>query len=78
MARLAGLPDSVLGRAKKILRALGEEAGKPAVVSAVEDDQVSFAAMGEAEAIAALRRTQVDSLSPIEALNLLYELKQKL
>jgi len=78
VARLAGLPDSVLGRAKKILRELEEEAGKPAAVSAVEDDQVSFAAMGEAEAIAALRRTQVDSLSPIEALNLLYELKQKL
>ena len=78
VARLAGLPDSVLGRAKKILRELEEEAGKPAAVSAAEDDQVSFAAMGEAEAIAALRRTQVDSLSPIEALNLLYELKQKL
>ena len=34
--------------------------------------------MSEAEVVAALRRTQVDSLSPIEALNLLYELKQKL
>ena len=78
VARLAGLPDSVLGRAKKILRELEEEAGKPAAVTAVEDDQVSFAAMGEAEVVSALRRTQVDSLSPIEALNLLYELKQKL
>ena len=34
--------------------------------------------MGEAEAIDALRRAQVDSMSPLEALNLLYELKQKL
>ena len=39
---------------------------------------MSFAAMGEAEVIDALRRAQVDSLSPLEALNLLYELKQKL
>ena len=78
VARLAGLPDSVLGRAKKILRELEEEAGKPTAVVAAEDDQVSFAAMSEAEVVAALRRTQVDSLSPIEALNLLYELKQKL
>ena len=33
---------------------------------------------GEAEVIDALRRAQVDSLSPLEALNLLYELKLKL
>ena len=43
-----------------------------------EEDQVSFTAMGEAEVIDALRRAQVDSLSPLEALNLLYELKLKL
>ena len=77
VARLAGLPDTVIGRAKKILRELEEEAGRPAPVVA-EEDQVSFAAMGEAEAIDALRRAQVDSMSPLEALNLLYELKQKL
>ncbi len=77
VARLAGLPDTVIGRAKKILRELEEEAGRPAPVAA-EEDQVSFAAMGEAEAIDALRRAQVDSMSPLEALNLLYELKQKL
>ncbi len=77
VARLAGLPDSVVGRAKKILRELEDESGRPAPV-AVEEDQVSFAAMGEAEVVDALRRAQVDNLSPLEALNLLYELKQKL
>ncbi len=78
VARLAGLPDTVVSRAKKILRELEEESGRPLAPAAAEDDQVSFATMGESEVIAALRRAQVDSLSPIEALNLLYELKQKL
>ena len=77
VARLAGLPESVVSRAKKILRELEDESGRPAP-TVVEDDQMSFAAMGEAEVIDALRRAQVDSLSPLEALNLLYELKQKL
>ena len=77
VARLAGLPDSVVSRAKKILRQLEDESGRPAPAT-VEEDQMSFAAMGEAEVIDALRRAQVDSLSPLEALNLLYELKQKL
>ena len=77
VARLAGLPESVVSRAKKILRELEDESGRPAP-TVVEDDQMSFAAMGEAEVIDALRRAQVDSLSPLEALNLLYELKPKL
>ncbi len=40
--------------------------------------RVSFAAMPESEVIDALRRCQADTLSPLEALNLLYEWKQKL
>ena len=43
-----------------------------------QSDQVSFAAMGEAEVLDRLRRAQVDAMSPLEALHLLYELKQKL
>ena len=37
-----------------------------------------MAALGEAEVIDRLRRTQAETLTPLEALNLLYELKQKL
>ena len=77
VANLAGLPAQVVNRAKKILRQLEEEAGKPAPVEQSED-QVSFAAMAESEVAEAIRRCQVDTLSPLEALNLLYELKQKL
>lgn len=77
VARLAGLPDQVLGRAKKILRELEEESGRPHVT--VDDsDQMSLTALSEAEVIDTLRRAQVDTLSPLEALNLLYEIKKKL
>ena len=78
VAKLAGLPDQVVSRARKILRQLEEESGRPTAPVVQESDQVSFTAMGEAEAIDQLRRAQVDTMSPLEALNLLYELKQKL
>ncbi|MBE6989761.1 MAG: DNA mismatch repair protein MutS [Ruminococcaceae bacterium] len=78
VAQLAGLPQQVVSRARKILRQLEEEAGRPAAPGQQPDDQVSFAAMAESEAVEALRRCQVDTLSPLEALNFLYELKQNL
>lgn len=78
VARLAGLPDGVISRAKTILRELEEQAGKPAPVPVQEEEQVSLTAVSEREVLDRLRREQVDTLSPLEALNLLYELKQKL
>ena len=78
VAKLAGLPDAVVSRARKILRQLEEESGRPAAASAPREDQVSFAAVAESQVIDRLRRTQVDSLTPLEALQLLYELKKKL
>ena len=77
MAHLAGLPRQVIDRARTILTELEDEAGKPHA-PAVEEDQVSLEAIAEAEVIDALRRTQMDTLSPLEALNLLYEVKKKL
>lgn len=78
VARLAGLPSTVVNRAKKILRQLEEEAGRPAPAVQAQEDQVSLTALSEGEVIDQLRRAQVDTLSPLEALNLLYELKKKL
>ena len=37
-----------------------------------------YKGLSEAEVIDRLRRTQPDTLTPIEAMQLLYELKQKL
>ena len=78
VARLAGLPEGVIGRAKTILRELEEQAGKEPAPLRQEDEQVSLTAVAEEEVLARLRREQVDTLSPLEALNLLYELKSKL
>ena len=77
VAKLAGLPDSVLKRARAILEELESQSGRPAP-AAPPEDQLSLSAMAESEAADTIRRTQVDSLSPLEALNLLYELKRRL
>jgi len=78
VAKLAGLPKQVVDNARIILEELEQQAGKPQRPMISEDDQVSLEALGESAVIDALRRTQVDTLSPLEALNLLYEWKQKL
>ena len=77
VAKLAGLPDSVLKRARAILEELESQSGRPAP-AAPPEDQLSLSAMAESETADTIRRTQVDSLSPLEALNLLYELKRRL
>ncbi|MCI8809374.1 MAG: DNA mismatch repair protein MutS [Oscillibacter sp.] len=77
VAKLAGLPDGVLQRARKILQELEADSG-PRVLPRQEPDQVSLTAIGEGEVLDALRRCQPDALTPIEAMSLLYELKQKL
>ena len=79
VAKLAGLPDTVVKNARSILRDLEEGAGhKPQLLTAPVTDQMSMEALGEAEVIDRLRRTQVETMTPIEAMTLLYELKQKL
>ncbi|MBE6939914.1 MAG: DNA mismatch repair protein MutS [Ruminococcaceae bacterium] len=77
VARLAGVPEEVLRRAKTILQELETAAAVPHAAP-VQDDQISLTAVAEEEVLSRLRREQVDTLSPLEALTLLYELKQKL
>jgi len=78
VARLAGLPERVLRRAREILSELERENGVQYTQPRQESDQVSLEALGEGEVLAAIRRCQVETLTPIEAMQLLYELKQKL
>ena len=78
VAKLAGLPDKVVQRAKAVLAELEAENGVQYVAARKEADQVSLDAIGEGEVLDALRRCQPDTLTPIEAMSLLYELKQKL
>ena len=78
VAKLAGLPEKVVQRAKVILKELEDENGVQYVAARKETDQVSLDAMSEGEVLDAIRRCQPDTLTPIEAMGLLYELKQKL
>ncbi len=78
VAKLAGLPGGVVSRANAILKELEESGGTTYRAPIREEDQCSLAALGEAEALDLLRRAQPDTMSPIEAMQLLYEIKQKL
>ncbi len=78
VAKLAGLPDSVLTRARNILRQLEE--GGMAVSRPVpqEEAQVSMGDMTANEILHRVEQVSLDTLTPIEAMNLLYELKKLL
>ena len=79
VAKLAGLPEGLIRKARTILKDLESQSGhQTPLLAAPQTEQVSMAALGEAEVIDRLRRTQAETLTPLEALNLLYELKQKL
>ena len=79
VAKLAGLPEAVVKKARTILKDLESQSGRtPPLLAAPQAGQVSMEALGEAEVIDRLRRVQPDTLTPIEAMSLLYELKQKL
>ena len=77
VAKLAGLPNEVVKRANVILKEL-EQGGAYQAKPREETEQVSLDSIGEAEVLSAIRRAQPDTMSPIEAMQLLYELKQKL
>ncbi len=79
VAKLAGLPDKVIKRAKAILKELETQSGHtPQLLTASKEEQVSMEVLAEDEVIDRLRRTQPDTLTPMEALTLVYELKKKL
>ena len=78
VANLAGLPPKVIRRAREILAELERQDKAPKQTSAREEPQVSLTALGEEEVLATLRNTQLESLTPLQAMNLLHELKSKL
>ena len=63
---------------EQALRELEEENGVSYAPPRREEDQVCLSAVAEGEVLDALRRCQTDALSPLEALNLIYEWKRKL
>ena len=80
VAKLAGLPNSVVARARAILAELESQDGsKPVKVAPKEpDDQLSMMDLRSAQVAQALESLSVETLTPIEAMNELYKLKQML
>ena len=80
VAKLAGIPNAVVTRAREILRELEEAGGKaaPAVICAPADDQISMLDLRSQQVCAALEALTVETLTPIEAMNELYKLKKML
>ena len=80
VAKLAGVPDSVIERAKKCLDELLSGAVDLSAPRAarVDDGQLSLGDAAGEEVLERLRAVALDTMSPIEAMNLLYELKRKL
>ncbi len=77
VAKLAGVPNTIINRAKEILADL--ESGKAETiiekVNVNEDTQLSLMGVASSPVIDKLNSVDLNTLTPIEAMNLLYELK---
>jgi len=85
VAKLAGVPESVIKRAKEVLKTVeGEVRGSETGVKiskniASEEEasmQIGFADMANSKVVEALKAIDVTTLTPIEAMNKLYELQK--
>ena len=83
VAKLAGLPETVIRRAKAVLAEI--EIRQPGVLPSLapqpepeeEDGQITLGAFAEKAVMDQLRQLEPDTLSPIEALGLLYQLTKQ-
>ena len=80
VAKLAGLPSSVITRARQILQELeNDDSPRPVKVRESEvDDQISMLDLSSQQVAQALSAISVETLTPIEAMNELYKLKKML
>ena len=78
VANLAGLPGSVITRARQLLQELEAGAAPAQPVEKPEADQVSMLDMSGQAVCRELQKVAVETLTPIEAMNLLFRLKQML
>ena len=78
VAKLAGVPQSIINRAKEILSEL--ESGKSEIKTEKshesDDMQLSLISSAQTPIIDKINSVDINTLTPIEAMNLLYELKK--
>ena len=83
VAKLAGVPDNVIKRAKAILKTLEDnDLMKPKTVADIPEEkepeiQMSFESNSREYIMDRLRTVDINTLTPIEAMGLLYELIDK-
>ena len=79
VAKLAGIPNPVIARAREILEELESGDGRTAPAAIAEpQDQMSMLDLRGQQICAALEAITVETLTPIEAMNELYRLKKML
>lgn len=80
VAKLAGVPEPVIKRAKEVLTMVERGDSKKAETKAenTESPQLDFMAMGNSKLYEELKAIDVTTLTPIEAMNKLYELQKLL
>ena len=83
VARLAGVPDEVTRRAKEILKDLEAEGKRERLISRDEPETAANMTLTFADSAAEqikdeLRKLDINTLTPIEAMNFLYEWKKLL
>ena len=75
VAKLAGLPEKVVSRARQLLHDL--ESGAPVrTVEVAANDQISIMSMENDALRKRLEAMSVETMTPIEAMNALFELKK--
>ena len=79
VAKLAGVPNSVVERAKVVLNELETEGVQRIVTvsESAEESQLSFGSTAANDIVEKLRKIDVNTLTPIEAMTVLYELARQ-
>ncbi|MBP3322359.1 MAG: DNA mismatch repair protein MutS [Clostridia bacterium] len=78
VAKLAGVPSDVIKKAREALKQLESKGLAAPKVRVEESDNMTIENYLEKNVCESLRRAQLDSMTPLEAMSLLYELKKTL
>ena len=87
MAKLAGVPNMVISRARKILANLEQNQSRGEVSlsdiavtndTSSNESQLNLDSFKNEEIIEQIKSVNIDTISPLEALNFLYSIKRQL
>ena len=78
VAKLAGVPNDIIKRAKEVLSEIESGVGSPVREKKADSDSmnISFTDLANAEVAEKIRSCDINTLTPIEALNFIFELKK--